>query len=162
MSRHHDGGVADGWIAMPPGWVHHARRVITRNALEEALYWFPIPDPNGYAGIGLALMDKTPGAREYWIWTDESGDRTARIVRLGYRRYVVELHAEDVFAVIEDPRRDAREQHVTAEERDVLGHNAVSPARTLSSSVVAESCASVWINHGYVHDGMRLGRWSDQ
>lgn len=150
----------DGWIPMPPAWVHHDRRVVTRRAFDDTLAWFPIPDPNGYLGIGLALMDKTDAtAREFWIWTDESGDRAARVVRLGYRRYVVELHSADTCAVVEDPRRSSAEHPLPDYERDVLGHGAVSAARTFSSSVTAESCASMWLNHGLVHDGYVLGRW---
>lgn len=71
--------------------MYRERRVVTRGAFEESFSWFPVPNANGYAGIGLALLDKAPGAREYWMWTDESADRTTRIVRLGCRRYVLEL-----------------------------------------------------------------------
>ena len=146
---------------MPPGWVWHERRVVTRRAYEDTWAWFPIPDPNGYAGIGLDLMSKAPGAREFWIWTDESGERTARIVRLGYRRYVVELHGENGCGVVEDPRRFGSDYSVPEDERDVLGHEAVSPAKILAASVVAESCASMWLNHGELHDGFALSRWTD-
>lgn len=159
MSSLRDGGVSDGWFPLPPDWVHHDRRVLTRNAHQETLYWFPIPDPSGFAGIGLALMDKAPGSREFWMWTDESSDRTARVVRLGHRRYVVELHSQDNVAVAEDPRRDTNALPLGPEERDVLGHEAVSPARLFSSAVLAESCARLWLDHGRVHDGLSLGQW---
>ncbi|GLJ80853.1 hypothetical protein GCM10017586_25360 [Microbacterium imperiale] len=152
----------NGWIPLPPGWVYRAPRVVTRGAHDDGFAWFPVPDPNGYDGIGLALMDKIEGAREFWMWTDDSEERAARVVRLGYRRYVVELHGTDGCFVVEEVARTKDEQVVTDEERDVLGQTAVSPARTLTSSVVAESCARMWINHGLVHDGYVLGRWSEE
>ncbi|GAA3033483.1 hypothetical protein JOE64_000658 [Microbacterium dextranolyticum] len=152
-------GASDGWVPLPEGWVIHDRRVITRRALEDVFAWFPIPDPRGYAGIGLALLDKTDVAREFWMWTDASEERVARIVRLGYRRYVVELHGTNGCAVLEYPDRPTEEHRVASEEQDVLGHPMVSPARTFSSSVMAESCARMWLDHGRVHDGFELGRW---
>lgn len=152
---------SDGWVPLPPGWVYHERRVVARGAFEATLHWFPIPDPNGYAGVGLALMDKASGAHEYWIWTDESADRTARIVRLGYRRYVVELRRRDHVSVAEDPQRDTEPINLTPAERDVVGRDVVSAARVLSSAVLAESCVSIWLNHGRVHDGLRLGLWGN-
>lgn len=151
----------DGWFPLPADWVFRERRVITRRAYDDVLAWFPVPDPSGYAGIGMALMDKVDGAREFWMWTDDSGPRTARVIRLGYRRHVVELYGEDGCAVIEDPRRYGDEYRVADDERDVLGHPVVSSARTLSSSVMTESCARMWIDHGRVHDGYVLGRWEN-
>ncbi len=153
MSESFEGSASDGWIPMPPGWTFTFTKVVMRNAQSSTLTWFPIPDPNGYVGIGLALMSKTGPACEFWIWTDDSADRTARVVRLGYRRYVVELHGEDVFAVVEDPTGDACEQITTTEEREVLGRTAVSLAQTFSSSVAVESCVRLWLNHGRLHDG---------
>ncbi|MBN9213511.1 MULTISPECIES: hypothetical protein [unclassified Microbacterium] len=150
----------DGWFPMPEGWAFRERRVITRRAHDESLAWFPVPDPSGYMGIGLALMNKTDVAREFWMWTDESGDRVARVVKLGHRQYVVELHGVDGCAVIEDPMRFGEERWVADDERDVLGHPAVSPAKVLSSSVMAESCARMWLDHGIVDDRYVLGRWA--
>lgn len=144
---------------MPDGWVFRDRRVITRRADDDAIAWFPIPDPSGYVGIGMALMEKTDVAREFWMWTDDSGERTARVIRLAYRRYVVELHGANGCAVVEDPARPVDEHPVTDDERDVLGHPAVSPAITFSSPITAESCARMWLDHGLVHDGYILGRW---
>lgn len=152
-------GASDGWVPLPERWVFHVRRVITRRAHEGGLAWFPVPDPRGYDGIGLALMDKTDVAREFWMWTDDSEERLARVVRLGYRRYVVELHGADGCAVLEHPDRTTDEHHIAGDEQDVLGHSTLSPARTLSSSVVAESCARMWLDHARVHDGFELGRW---
>lgn len=149
----------DGWFPLPAGWVFRDRRVVTRRAHDNALAWFPVPDPSGYMGIGLALMSKTDVAREYWLWTDDSGERTARVVRLGYRRYVVELHGAGGCAVVEHPDLATDEHLVAGDEQDVLGHPAVSPARTLTSSVMAESCARMWIDHGRIHDGYVVGRW---
>ncbi len=150
-----------GWFPLPAGWTFRDRRVITRRAHDDRLAWFPVPDPSGYAGIGMALMEKTNVAREFWLWTDDSEERSARVVRLGYRRYVVELLGADGCFVVEDTARSTGEHRVTCRERDVLHHPAVSPARTFSSSVIAESCARVWLDHGRVHDGYSLGRWSD-
>lgn len=107
------------------------------------------------------MMDKTDFAREFWMWTDESEERAARVIRLGYRRYVVELHGTGGGAVVEYPDRPTGEHRVADDEQDVLGHPAVSPARTFSSSVMAESCARMWLDHGRVHDGYVLGRWDD-
>lgn len=151
-------GESDGWEPLPAGWVTPDCWVITRRAHDDALAWFPIPDPSGYLGIAMFLKDKNDVAREFWMWTDASGERTARIVRLGYRRYVVELHGADGCFVLEDSTRPAAEHQVPNDERDVLGHSAVSPARTFSSSTMAESCARMWLNHGRVHDGYDLGR----
>lgn len=152
-------GDPGGWIPLPAGWVFREPRVVTRLAQDDALVWFPIPDASGYAGIGMALRNEIDGAREFWLWTDDSCERTARVIRLGYRRYVVELHSEDGCAVVEDPTRSGVGCWVSDDERDVLGHPTVSPARTLSSWVVAESCARMWVGHGRVHDGYVLGRW---
>lgn len=150
-----------GWFPLPDGWTFRDRRVITRRAHDDGLAWFPVPDPRGYAGIGLALMEKTDVAREFWLWTDNSEERSARVVRLGYRRYVVELHGADGCFVLENPARSTDEHQVSASKRDVLHHPAVSMARTFSSSVMAESCASMWLDHARVHDGYELGRWGD-
>lgn len=150
----------EGWFPLPAGWVFRERRVVTRRAHDDAWAWFPVPDPSGYMGIGMALMSKTDVPREYWLWADDSDERTARVVRLGYRRYVVELHGADGCAVVEHPDRPTDEHRVAADEQDVLGHPAVSVARTLTSSVMAESCARIWIDHGHVHDGYVLGHWS--
>lgn len=150
-----------GWFPLPAGWTFRDRRVITRRAHDDRLTWFAVPDPSGYAGIGMALMEKTDVAREFWLWTDDSEERSARVVRLGYRRYVVELIGADGCFVVEDPARSTDEHRVTCRERNVLHHPAVSPARTFSSSVMAESCARMWLDHGRVHDGYKLGRWSD-
>ncbi len=155
-------GASDGWFPLPEGWVYRVRRVVTRGAFEESFSWFPVPDPNGYAGIGLALLDKAPGAREYWMWTDESADRTTRIVRLGYRRYVLELRDRDHVSVVEDPRLGTDMLNLSPDERDVLGHSQVSSVRVLCSAVLTESCAGVWLNHGKVHDNLRLGLWDDE
>ncbi|WP_336630987.1 MULTISPECIES: hypothetical protein [unclassified Microbacterium] len=108
----------------------------------------------------MALMEKLDGAREFWMWTDESEDRTVRIIRLGHRRDVVELHSVNGCAVIEDPTRFGDERLVADEERDVLGHPTISPARTLSSWVMTESCARMWLNHRRVHDRYVLGMWA--
>lgn len=150
----------DGWIPLPDGWVFRERRVITRRVHDDALAWFPVPDPSGYAGIGLALADNASGLREFWMWTDESEDRTARIIRLGYRRYVVELCGEAGCGVVENPMLSGDESRVTDEEHEVLRHPAVSPARTLSSWAITESCARMWLDHGRVHDGYIVGRWN--
>jgi len=152
----------DGWFPLPPSWGRPDRRVVTRSAHDDTVAWFPVPDPNGYAGIGLALVDKSDGAREFWMWTDDSDDRMARVIRLGYRRYVVELHGADICAVVEDPRRAGSEHRVTDDERDVLGHRTVTPAQVLTSSVVAESCARMWLDHGLLHEGYVLGPWTDR
>lgn len=152
-------GASDGWVPLPEGWVFHDRRVITRRAHEDGLAWFPVPDPRGYDGIGLALLDKTDVAREFWMWTDDSEDRVARVVRLGYRRYVVELHGADGCAVLEHPDRPTDEHHIAGDEEDVLGHSTVSLARILWSSVMAESSARMWLDHARVHDGYVLGSW---
>ncbi len=152
-------GASDGWVPLPEGWVFHDRRVVTRRAHDDGLAWFPVPDPRGYDGIGLALLDKTDVAREFWMWTDESEERLARVVRLGYRRYVVELHGADGCSVLEHPDRPTDEHRVASDEQDVLGHPAISPARILTSSVMAESSARMWIDHGRLHDGYVLGRW---
>lgn len=148
------------WIPLPAGWVFPDRRVVTRRAHDDAFTWFTVPDASGCAGIGAALRDKTGAAREFWMWTDDSRERTARVVRLGYRKYVVELHGADGCGVVEDPTRAGAEHPVTDDERDVLGHPAVSPARILPSSVVTESCARLWLDHGLVHDGYVRGRWA--
>ena len=124
-------GASDGWFPLPEGWVYRVRRVVTRGAFDESFSWFPVPDPNGYAGIGLALLDKAPGAREYWMWTDESADRTTRIVRLGYRRYVLELRDRDHVSVVEDPRLGTDMLNLSPDERDVLGHSQVSSVLSL-------------------------------
>lgn len=154
-------GESDGWVPLPEGWVFRDRRVITRRAHDDVLFWFPVPDPSGYVGIATFMMDKTDFAREFWMWTDESEERAARVIRLGYRRYVVELHGTGGGAVVEYPDRPTGEHRVADDEQDVLGHPAVSPARTFSSSVMAESCARMWLDHGRVHDGYVLGRWGD-
>ena len=150
-----------GWFPMPAGWVFRDRRAITRRAHDNALSWFPVPDPSGYVGIGMALMDKTDVAREFWMWTDDSEERVARVVRLGYRRYVVELHGVDGCFILEHPARSTDDHQVPDDEREVLGHPAVSSARTFSSTVIAESCARMWLDHARVHDGYVLGRWED-
>lgn len=152
-------GESDGWVPLPEGWVFRDRRVITRRAHDDVLAWFPVPDPSGYVGIAMFLTDKTDTPREFWMWTDESEERAARIIRLGYRRYVVELHGAAGCAVVEYPDRPTADGRVAGDEHDVLGHPAVSLARTLSSSVMAESCARMWLDHGRVHDGFKLGRW---
>lgn len=109
----------------------------------------------------MSLMDKKAGPREHWMWTDQSGDRMARIIRLGYRRIVVELHCEHMLAVVEHTRDEAREYVLPPEERDVLGRDAVLSTQVISFAVLAESCASMWINYGSVHDGFSLGRLRD-
>ncbi|WP_292679935.1 hypothetical protein [Microbacterium sp. SCN 69-37] len=157
MSWPDDEEAPEGWTPMPPDQVWYERRVVTRRAADDTWAWFRTPDPSGYAGIGLALMDKAAGVREFWIWTDESDDRTARIVRLGYRRYVVELCAAGFRAAVEDPRRAGRALPVTDEEGKLLGRDAISPERIFSSSITAESCASMWLNHGLLHDRYALG-----
>lgn len=159
MSNHPDDDTPDGWIPLPAGFVFRERRVITRKAFDETLAWFPLPDPSGYAGIGMSLMDENAGPREHWMWTDESGDRTARIVRLGYRRNVVELHGENTLAVLEHTREEVREHVLTPQERDVLGHDTVLSTQIISFAVLAESCANMWIGHGSVHDGFSLSPW---
>lgn len=69
--------------------------------------------------------------------------------------------ARTVASSSKTPARSTDEHRVTCRERNVLHHPAVSPARTFSSSVMAESCARMWLDHGRVHDGYKLGRWSD-
>lgn len=159
MNSHHDGETPEGWIPLPSGFVFHERRVVTRAAFDETLAWFPLPDPSGYAGIGMSLMDKMAGPREHWMWTDESGDRVARIIRLGYQRIVVELHGEDVLAVLEHTRQEARAKVLTPQEQDVLGRDTVLSTQIIPSGVIAESCASMWIGHGSVHNGFSLAQW---
>lgn len=151
-----------GWFPVPAEWVFRDRRVVTRRAHEDVFAWFPVPDPSGYVGIGLALLDKTDVAREFWMWTDDSEERAVRIVRLGYRRYVVEIHGVDGCFVIEDPARAADERPLGDDETDVLGRPAASPAQTFLSSVMVESCARMWLDHGRVHDGFELGRWQSE
>lgn len=150
------------WTPLPPGYIYHERRVITRAAYADTYAWFPVPDPNGYAGIGLALMSKIGGPREFWVWTDESAKRTARVVRLGYRRYVVELNSACARAIVENPKIGGTEDRVTDAERDVLGRTAVSSAHLFTSSVIAESCVSLWLNHELVHDGYVRQPWVDR
>ncbi|MFL0565925.1 hypothetical protein ACH0CG_09195 [Microbacterium sp. 179-I 1D1 NHS] len=104
-------------------------------------------------------MDENAGLCEHWMWTDKSGDRTARIVRLGYRRNVVELHGENTLAVLEHTREEVREHVLTSQERDVLGHDTVLSTHIILFAVLAESSANMWISHGSVHDGFSLSPW---
>lgn len=161
MRNHDDGNAPEGWIPLPAGTVIAQPRVVTRAALEETLAWFPLPDPSGYAGVGKSLRNKTAGPREQWMWTDESEDRIARLVRLGYRRNVVELHGNTMLAVLEHSRAEPHEHVLTAHEQDVLGRDAVLSTQIIPSAVVAESCARLWVNHGRVHDGFSLGRYGE-
>lgn len=151
-----DDGAADGWVPLPPGTVLNTTRAITRRAHEETWAWFPIPDPNGYAGVALFLRGEGSAVREFWLWNEASEDRAVRIVRLGSRRFVVELRDSETNGILVDPARITIATPVSDEERDVLGHDAVSPAQTFSSPFLAESCARVWLNHGQVHDGCVL------
>lgn len=136
-------------------------RAVKRTAGSDDLVWIDLADyQRGHiAGLHIAGTS-VPSA--ITMWMDDSADRTARIVRLGPQRHIVELrNAQDTW-VLEDPTADQCAKSVGSKERSVLEHDSLAPAQIILSSLIAESHARTWLERAEVPEGLRLVPWPDR
>lgn len=152
---------SEGWMPVEPRdpdvdpFRERLMRAVIRTAGSDDLTWIDLPD---YQNGHLAFLH-IGGARSplsVTMWMEESADRSARIIRFGPQRHVVELHNAHGGGVLEDPNKASTLHPVTAEERDVLERDAVSPAQIITASLTAETHARVWLERGELPERLRL------
>src|SRR5690606_20470967 len=105
------------------------------------------------------LQKRLAAPSEFWLWADETPVRSARVIRLGYRRYVVELHDGDRSAVVASVGEEPVAYDLNGQEADVLGRETVLSSQLFAGPVMAEACAKVWIRGGRVYPGTFAPGW---
>lgn len=152
---------SEGWVPIEPRdpsadpFRERLMRAIRRTAGSDRLTWIDLPD---YQNGHLAFLH-IGGARSpvsVTLWMDDSADRSARIIRFGPQRHVVELYNARGGGVLEDPNKASTLHDVTAEEREVLGRDAVSPAQIIIATLIAETHARIWLERGELPEKLRL------
>lgn len=154
---------AHGWFPLEPRspadvYSERLMRAVQRTAGSEELVWIDLPHyQNGHIAVSHLAGAKVPIS--VTLWMDDPADRMARIVRLGPQRHLLELRDADGIGVLENPTADQVARLVSAEERDVIEHDAISPAQIIIAALLAETHARIWLERAELPGGLRLRPW---